>query len=213
MPASFVAATPAPTPNATAMPTPWPSPAETVNAFPTTHQELAVGRYDSSPPFKIPFTFEIPAAGWNTAHIHDDFLDVMRFDGQDPVAPTAWVAWAMPANIIGEETEPAAGLTPQQAAELMSNKPSVTAGNPVPFTFLARDGVEVELRADLPNTFIFGSGDSGDGNFGLDPAYPMRVGIVDHESGLLLVLCLAPDDDSTSGCGGEQQQIVESATE
>jgi len=170
------------------------------------------GRYDSSPPFDMAFTFEIPADGWNAAHIHSDFFDVMRFDGADPIAPTAWVGWALPVEVIGSQTQTAAKLTPAEAAALMSSKPGLTASEAFPFTFLGRNGVQVELRAEQPYTFIFGNGNTaGDGNFALDPNYPMRIGIVEYDPGLLFVLCLVPDDGSDSGCGGEQQEIIDSA--
>jgi hypothetical protein len=206
------ALTPTAAPPATPAPTAVPTPAESINAFPPTQQELDLGRYDSSPPFDVEFTFEIPAAGWNTAHMHHDFFDVMRFDGPDPVSPTAWVAWGVPVNVIGTEERPATDLDPSEAAELMSSKPGVTALEPVPFSFLGREGVQVDLRADRPNTYIFGNGSTtGDGNFGLDPTYPMRIGIVENDPGLLFVLCISPDDQSDSGCGGEQQEIIDSA--
>jgi len=215
-PAPTAHTTPTASPPATVTPaqTPSPSAAASANALPAAQHELALGRYNSSPPFDSQFTFAIPAEGWNTAHMHSDFFDVMRFDSPDPIAPTAWVGWGLPVEVIGTETQAAAGLSPAEAAELMSSKPGLTAGDPVPFSFLGQEGVQVELRADQPYTFIFGNGNpAGDGNFALDPSYPMRIGIVEHDPGLLFVLCLVPEDESNSGCGGEQQQIIDSALE
>ncbi len=191
-------------------PTPAITPAATIRAFPSvSEQDLVPGRYDSSPPFDLAFTFEIPDEGWNSAHIHDDFFDVMRFDGPDPVAPTSWVAWALPKNIIGTTTEAATALTPAAAAGLMADQSGVAASDTSPYTFLGRDGVALDLSATVSNTPIFGS---SDGNFGLDPAYDMRLGIVDNDPGLLFVLCLTPEDAQSTGCG-DSQPIIDSVAQ
>src|SRR5262245_23244267 len=88
--------TPTPVPTAvptlrpTAVPTPTlvPTLAPTAMPFPDqTGDPLAPGVYDSSPPFALHFTFEIPDEGWHAAHIHDEFFDVMRFDGDSPTIP------------------------------------------------------------------------------------------------------------------------------
>ena len=184
--------------------------APTVRAFPTASMEdLAPGRYDSSPPFDLVFTFEISDEGWHSAHMHDDFFDVMRFDGPDPVAPTSWVAWALPENVIGGTTEAAADLSPAEAAQLMAGNPGVLASEPGPYSFLGRGGVVMDLNAEAPNTHIFGS---SDGNFGLDPAYDMRIGIVDNDPGLLFVLCIVPEDGQPMGCG-DSQSIIDSVAQ
>jgi hypothetical protein len=193
-----------PSPVATDAPTPKP----TILAFPTVSEvDLAPGRYDSSPPFDLAFSFEIPEDGWHSAHIHGEFFDVMRFDGADPRAPTSWVAWALPQTIIGTTSQAAVDLTPEEAAELMSTKEGVTASETAPFTFLGEDGVQLDLSASAPVTHIFGG---PEGNFGLDPIYPMRIGIVDNDPGLLLVLCLVPEDGEPTGCG-DSQSIIDTA--
>ena len=133
----------------------------------------------------------------------------MRFDGPDPVAPTSWVAWALPENVIGAATESTADLTPTEAADLMAGTPGVVASEPRPYTFLGRDGVVLDLSAAAPNSHIFGS---SDGNFGLDPAYDMRLGIVDNDPGLLFVLCLTPEDGQPTGCG-DSQSIIDSVAQ
>jgi hypothetical protein len=202
-PASSVRPTPSP------LPTPSSTPAPTILAFPTVSDvDLEPVRYNSSPPFDLSFTFEIPEDGWHSAHIHHDFFDVMRFDGPDPIAPTSWVAWALPEHFIGTTTEAATDLTPAEAAELMAGKPGVVASDTSPYTILGHEGVVLDLSAAAPNTHIFGG---PDGDFGLDPAYDMRFGIVDNDLGLLLVICLVPEDPHAAGCGNSQS-IIDSIT-
>src|SRR5688572_22557804 len=118
------ACTSAPTPTQTAPPTPTASPTPTespesipeptVLSFPSAgEQDLTRGLYDSSPPFAVEFTFLIPDEGWSSAHIHDEFFDVMRLDGPEPNIPTRWVAWGYPETINGPDgTQPASELTP-----------------------------------------------------------------------------------------------------
>jgi hypothetical protein len=215
---SGCAATTNPTPGSAgtslALPTPSPVPttaptaAPTILAFPTVSEVgLAPGRYESSPPFDAAFTFVVPDEGWHSAHLHGEFFDVMRFDGPDPRAPTSWVAWALPQTIIGATSQPAGDLTPAEAAELMSSKSGVMPSETAPFSFLGRDGVQLDLSAAAPVTNIFGG---PEGNFGLDPLYPMRIGIVEYDPGLLLVLCLVPQDGQATGCG-DSQSIIDTA--
>ena len=51
-------------PVATPAPTPAAEPPASALAFPRTTGEVVAGRYDSHPPFNVPFTFDVPAGGW-----------------------------------------------------------------------------------------------------------------------------------------------------
>jgi hypothetical protein len=187
--------------------TPSPSPRPTVLAFPSQGElAMAPGRYDSSPPFVIEFTFRLPDEGWHSAHLHGEFFDVMRFDGPDPRVPTRWIAWAHPDTIHGATSEPAEGLSPHEAATVISTRPGLDAGPVAPFDFAGLEGVQLDLHADAPNTHIFGG---SDGNFGLEPGQDARLGIVAPEGDLLLVLCLAAPAELDAACA-EVQPILES---
>jgi hypothetical protein len=178
-----------------------------VRPFPSqSQQDLQPGIYDSNPPFAVEFLFRIPDDGWQSAHIHEEFFDVMRFDGASPTIPTRWVAFGFPQTLYGPDgVQPVDDVTPAEAIDLISNVPNVAATNTRPFTFAGRDGVQVDLRTDVASTHIFG-GDAGD--LGLDPSFPARLGAVAHDPGLLIVMCFgAPDIDE--GCA-DAQPIIDS---
>lgn len=189
-PSPTVTTTPFPPPTApTPTVAPVPTPAATVLAFPHLSEvALAAGRYDSSPPFDIPFTFVLFEEGWESAHLHGEFFDVMKLNGPDPVGPTRWIAWAHPATIHGATAEPAAGMTPDEAASLVAGRTGVEPGPISLFEIDGLAGVRIDLHADAPSTHIFGG---SDGDFGLEPNFDARLGIVPVGSDLLLVLVLA----------------------
>src|SRR5688500_6749680 len=74
------APTASPTPASTASPTPAPTATSVaVLNWPTDSAiALTPGRYSSSPPFDIPFTIDIPAGDWGSAHLHGEFFDFMN---------------------------------------------------------------------------------------------------------------------------------------
>jgi len=170
-------------------------------------EALVPGTYQASPPFAIHFTFEIPDEGWSSAHIHDEFFDVMRLDGPEPNIPTRWVAWGYPATVHGPNgAQPVEGLTPDEAVELMSNVPNIEASDPRPFTVAGLEGIQVDMHTDVEMTQIFG-GEAGD--LALDPTFDVRLGAVDLDPGLLLVMCFGPDGDLDGGCA-DAQPIIDS---
>ena len=176
-------ATPAPT-------TQSPSPAPSALAFPRTNGEVVAGRYASDPPFDVPFTFDVPADGWESMHLHGEFIDIGRFATEErQTAPIRWIAFGHPAYIRGDEDVPAAGLTPEAAATLLSARDDLTASESVPYTFAGRDGVRLDLHALEANTPIFGG---PDGAFNLEPSIDIRLGIVPLDDDLLLVFVGAP---------------------
>jgi len=176
-----------------AMPAPTtqsPSPAPSALPFPRTTGEVVAGRYASDPPFDVPFRFEVPADGWESMHLHAEFFDIGRFATEErQTAPIRWIAFGHPGYIRGDEDVPAAGLTPEAAATLLSARDDLTASEAVPFTFAGRDGVRLDLHAPEANTPIFGG---PDGAFNLEPSIDIRLGIVPLDAELLLVFVGAP---------------------
>jgi hypothetical protein len=172
--------------------TPAPSePAPSPRAFPpTTGEVLTAGRYTSSPPFDIPFTFAVPADGWESMHHHSEFFDIGRFaTAERQTAPVRWVAFGHPGHIRGDEDVPAAGLTPEEAAALLAARDDLTASEAVPYSLADRGGVRLDLHAPEPDTPIFGG---PDGAFNLEPSIDIRLGIVPLDDDLLLVFVGAP---------------------
>ena len=185
---AVVGCAPAAAPAVTPAPSASPAPAI---AFPTTTGDVLVpGRYDSQPPFNIPFTFDVPAGGWESMHLHGEFFDIGRFaTAERQTAPIRWIAFGHPGHIRGDEDLPAAGLTPEAAATLLSSRDDVIAGEAVPFSLAGRDGVRLDLHAPEADTPIFGG---PDGAFNLEPSIDIRLGIVPLDDDLLLVFVGAP---------------------
>lgn len=177
-------------------------------AFPTTTGEVLVpGRYDSQPPFNIPFTFEAPAGGWESMHLHGEFFDIGRFATEErQTAPARWIAFGDPDHVRGSEDVPDTELTPDEAAALLAGRADLTAGEPVPFTVDGRDGVRLDLHAPEPNTAIFGG---AEGDFGLEPSVDVRLGFVPVDEGLLVVFVAAPADE-LDAAWEEAQPVLES---
>ena len=171
-------------------PTESPSPARSALAFPRTTGEVVAGRYASDPPFDIPFTFEVPADGWESMHLHGEFFDIGRFATEErQTAPIRWIAFGHPGHIRGDVDVPVAGLTPEAAATLLSARDDLSASEAVSFGLAGRDGVRLDLHATEANTPIFGG---PDGDFGLEPSIDIRLGIVPLEEDLLVVFVGAP---------------------
>jgi hypothetical protein len=197
--ATVIGCAPAATPSA--------SPVPAVD-FPTTSGEVLVpGRYDSQPPFNIPFTFDVPAGGWESMHIHGEFFDLGRFATEErQTAPARWIAFGDPEHVRGSEDVPDADLTPDEAARLLAGRADLTAGEPVPFTLDGREGVRLDLHAPEPNTPIFGG---AEGDFGMEPSVDVRLGFVPIDEGLLVVFVAAPADE-LDAAWEEAQPVLES---
>ena len=194
-------ATPAPTP------TPIAPPASPL-AFPSTTGEVLVqGRYDSQPPFNIPFTFDVPAGGWELMHLHGEFFDLGRFEGEErQTAPVRWIAFGDPEHVRGVDDVPDADLSPAAAASLLAERDDLTAGEPVPCSLDGKEGVRLDLHAAEPNTPIFGG---AEGDFGLEPSVDVRLGFVPVDEGLLVVFVAAPADE-LDAAWQEAQPVLES---
>jgi hypothetical protein len=189
------APTASPTPAPTASPTPEPTATQiTVLDWPTDSAvALAPGRYSSSPPFDVPFTIDIPGHGWGSAHLHGeffDFMDVTEIGAQ----PTRWVAFAHPQMLYGAEAVSADDLSPRAAAELLAGLDDVVAGPVSDAMLLGIAGAQVDLTTSFLNVHLFGG---PAGQFGMDPAYALRLVVLPHEpdGDLLLVLVLAQADE------------------
>ena len=194
---------------ATPAPTSTPgAPSASPLAFPTTTGEVLVpGRYDSQPPFNIPFTFEAPAGGWESMHLHGEFFDLGRFATEErQTAPARWIAFGDPEHVRGSEDVPDTDLTPAEAAALLAERDDLTAGEPVPFSLDGREGVRLDLHAAEPNTPIFGG---AEGDFGLEPSVDVRLGFVPVDEGLLVVFVAAPADE-LDAAWEEAQPVLES---
>ena len=194
---------------ATPAPTSTPSaPSASPIAFPTTTGDVLVpGRYDSQPPFNIPFTFEAPAGGWESMHLHGEFFDLGRFATEErQTAPARWIAFGDPEHVRGSEDVPDTDLTPAEAAALLAERDDLTAGEPVPFSLDGREGVRLDLHAAEPNTPIFGG---AEGDFGLEPSVDVRLGFVPVDEGLLVVFVAAPADE-LDAAWEEAQPVLES---
>lgn len=179
---------------ASALPSVIPSeraPSLDARSFPTvTGQVLAAGRYASSPPFDIRFTFEVPATGWESMHLHGEFFDIGQFETDArPANPIRWIAWGHPQLIYGATEVAVRDLTRDEVIGLLTARDDLTASEPEPFTFAGTDGARVDLHAMASNTRLFG-GQAGD--FGLEPTLDARLGLVVVNNDLLVVMVLAP---------------------
>src|SRR5688572_24299410 len=148
------AATPTPTPSPTqALPTATPEP---LLDFPATSAvALEPGRYSSQPPFDVPFSFEIPVAGWGTAHHNPEFFDVMQ-PVQLGVPPERWLAFARPAVLHGTEEIDAAGLTPADVVVAFESRGDIEMGEAQPYRVGGIDGLIVDMSTDQAGVKPFG---------------------------------------------------------
>lgn len=171
-----------------------PAPSPDARSFPTvTGEVLAAGRYMSSPPFDIRFTFEVPPTDWESMHLHGELFDIGRFETDArAVLPDRWIAWGHPTVFYGADEVPVGDLTPDEALGLLTARDDLTASDPERFTFAGIDGARVDLHAMAPNTRLFG-GEEGD--FGLEPTLDARFGVVVLNADLVVVMVLARADE------------------
>jgi hypothetical protein len=162
--------------------------------FPTRSGEmLAIGRYDSSPPFDLALTFAINEDGWESLHLIGEFFDVARFDGVSRTgAPSRSLAFAHPTTIRGETDVPALGRSPDEIVAAFVARKDVTTSPPEPFALDGREGSRIDLHARASNTIVFGG---PAGNLGIGPDRDIRVGIVEVNADVLLVVVSALPDD------------------
>jgi hypothetical protein len=178
-----VAPTGSPVPTVPPTPTPTPSPVPTATLssalrFPSASQiDLEPGRYRSSPPFDVGFTFDIPHAGWETGHLAPDFFDALA-------------ASALPQSIIGADGPvDVTGLDPTAAGQLIAARDDITATAPTRFDFAGLPATRLDLSADQPGVKLFGG---AVGDFTLDQTMEARLILAPLDDELMLVLVTAP---------------------
>jgi hypothetical protein len=156
--------------------------------------EMTAGTYFSSPPFVIPLTIEIAEAGWYAGHLNPVFIDLQRYDGVEiGGVPTRMLAFGWPENVRGNDGPvPVAGLTPEAALDLLTDRGSVKPGARADVELFGLEGQRIDLHSDLNNNPIFGT---ADGDFGLGPELDVRLVALPLDDGLLMVGVLAPADD------------------
>ena len=111
------------------------------------------------------------------------------------------------AGVHGPDGEqPIMDLSDAEALELMSHVPNVEASDPRPFTVAGLEGVQADLHANVEMTQIFG-GAAGD--FAMEPGFDVRLGVVELDFGLLMVMFFGPDGDLEGGCA-DGQVIIDS---
>lgn len=190
-PSAHPSLTASPTASAIASPTASASSVGAALRFPTAAEvPLPAGRYSSQPPFDIAFTFDVPAAEWESGHLHGEFFDILRLES--PGSPSRWIAFARPDVIHGQTDAPAAGLSAQEAIDRMATLDGLESGPITPFEIGGLTGVAADFRAIGLQVPLFG-GPNGD--FGLDSDLALRLGAVPFEEALLLALVLAPDEE------------------
>ena len=172
-------------------PTTAPTTAPTAMEFPIVSDiELEPGRYSSSPPFDLAFTFEVPAdEGWHSAHLHGEFLDIIRFDDTGSRVPHRWLAWAHPTTIHGASSAPAAGLDAAQMLDRLASNTDLEATSQAPFRFAGLEGVQIDVTPLIASVELFG-GPAGD--FVLQSDHVARVSAVTVGDEPLLVMLMAP---------------------
>ena len=153
--------------------------------------DLEPGRYASSPPFDVAFTFEVSEDGWESAHLHGEFFDLIRDVDPDGL-PARWLAFGRPEYIGVEPGTPATGMSVDEAIALIRARDDIRAADPEPFELDGRGGTRIDLHTLAPDTKLFGG---EDGAFGQGPNQDIRLGVVEHDGGLLLVLVLAAASD------------------
>jgi hypothetical protein len=185
-------ASPVPTAPPTATPTPSPVPTPTPRLalrFPSASEiGLAPGRYRSSPPFDLSFTFDIPEAGWQSGHLAPDFFDVLQLTA--PGHPNHWVAFALPQTIVGSDGPiDVTGLDPTEAALAIAARGDLDATAPTRFDFAGLPATRMDISTDRPGVKLFGG---AVGDFMLDPTQDVRLILAPLDEELMLVLVMAP---------------------
>jgi len=156
--------------------------------------ELEAARYFSAPPFSIPFTVEVPEAGWYSGHLHEEFFDLMRFDGVPTDGlPTRIIGFQAPLHVRGADGDvPVAGLTPDEAVDLLTERSSLALANREDVELSDLEGVRVDVRSSVGNNPTFG-GEAGD--LGVGGELTTRMIILERGEGLMVVIVVALPDD------------------
>ena len=147
--------------------------------------ELEPGTYFSSPPFEVPFTFEVPEPGWVAGHLNPEFIDIQRHDGTPApgVLPERIIGFAHPLQIHGTATVDAAELTPAEVADLWVERTDIQTANLEELDLLGGEAMRVDVHALAAMLPLFGG---PGGTFRLDEAFDVRIVVIAIEDGLFL---------------------------
>jgi len=147
--------------------------------------ELEPGRYWSSPPFEVGFSFVVSQPGWIAGHLNAEFFDIQRdADGGGPDWPQSILGWGLPAFVRGDGDIPVADLTPSEAVAELRARPSLGAANVVEQELFGRPAVRVDLHPLVQSPVFGGPG----GTFSAGPPLDARVVFVPYEQRLLVVV-------------------------
>jgi hypothetical protein len=155
--------------------------------------ELEVATYWSEPPFRIPFSIAVIQPGWYSAHVHEDFFDLLRFDGVPHQFPTRMVGFADPDQFRGDDGNVAVeGLSPDDALDLLARRASLETTNRSALDMFGIRGARIDLHSGTDSNPIFGT---AEGNFGLGPELDMRLVLLPRGGRLFVVVVLAAPGD------------------
>lgn len=152
------------------------------------------GTYWTSPPFQIPFAITVEEPGWFSGHLHNDFLDLQRFDGITPHQfPNRMLGFADPDTIRGGDgAVDVGGLTPDAAFDLLATRASLVIGNRADVELFGLAGSRLDIHSGTGNNPVFGS---EGGNFGLGPELDVRLVLLPRNGRFFVVLVLAVPGD------------------
>ncbi len=147
--------------------------------------ELDPGRYWSSPPFELGFSFDVDQPGWIAGHLNAEFFDIQRDeDGGGPEWPQSILAFGLPGFVRGATNIPAEELTPAEAVAALQGRASLGASNVQELTLFGREAVSVDLRPTVQSP-VFGA---ADGTFTVGTELDARLVFVPLEDRLLAVI-------------------------
>jgi hypothetical protein len=156
--------------------------------------ELEPGTYFASPPFEIPFTFEVAEPGWVAGHLNPEFIDIQQYEGAPAVGvlPERIIGFAHPLQIHGTAVVDAADLTPADVADLWVERTDIETANLEELELLGGEAVRVDVHAPVAMLPLFGG---PGGTFRLDEAFDVRIVVIAIDDGLFLATVHAPPAD------------------
>lgn len=194
------ATAPITTPSATTSPATTVPPPATFAPAPSGHLavpsqfeiELDPGRYWSSPPFEIGFSFDVDQPGWIAGHLNAEFFDIQRdADGGGPALPQSILGFGLPTTIRGATDIPVVELTPAEAVAELLARTSLGASNVTERMLFGRESVSIDLHPAVQSA-VFGA---AGGTFRIDPELEARLAFIPFEQRLLAVILLARPGD------------------
>jgi hypothetical protein len=153
--------------------------------------ELEPGTYFSSPPFEVPFTFDVTQPGWVAGHLNPEFIDIQLYEGVPAVGvtPERIIGFAHPLQIHGTAIVDAAELTAAEVAALWVERTDIETANLEEVELLGGEAVRIDVHPPVSMIPLFGG---PGGTFRLDAAFDVRIVIVALDDGLFLATVHAP---------------------